>query len=88
MRTKKMPRALEDKFGEKISLWLHNLLDLTDDENFKERLFSLIRLPEAIQYEPEERSVINEVLSRMLSITFIIEKYKEELEDFYSDYND
>ena len=87
---KKMPRALSQELGIKLSEWTHNVTSYFDIwEEKQEELFAIIRSTEDpnIIRSAEEKATIRDVLSYMLSLSFIVLREKEQIEEFYKDYN-
>ena len=86
----KTPRALSQELGIKLSEWTQEVADYFDVSNNKqEEIFSLIRISEdpSDNFSKEERDTIRKVLSYMLSLSFIVLREKEQIEEFYEDYN-
>ena len=87
---KKMPRALSQELGIKLSEWTHNVTSYFDIwEDKQEELFTIIRStgdPNVINTR-DEKDTIHDVLSYMLSLSFIVLREKEQIEEFYKDYN-
>ena len=86
----KTPRALSQELGIKLSEWTQEVADYFDVSNNKqEEIFSLIRISEDPfeNFSKEERDTIRKVLSYMLSLSFIVLREKEQIEEFYEDYN-
>ena len=86
----KTPRALSQELGIKLSDWTHNVtsyFDICDDK--QEQLFAIIRSTEDpdIINSADEKATIREVLSYMLSLSFIVLREKEQIDEFYNDYN-
>ena len=86
----KTPRALSQELGIKLSEWTHNVtsyFDFYDDK--QEQLFAIIRSTEDpnIINTPDEKATIRDVLSYMLSLSFIVLREKEQIDEFYEDYN-
>ena len=86
----KTPRALSQELGIKLSEWTHNVtsyFDICDDK--QEELFAIIRSTEDpdIINSADEKATIRDVLSYMLSLSFIVLREKEQIEEFYEDYN-
>ena len=86
----KTPRALSQELGIKLSDWTHNVtyyFDICEDK--QEELFAIIRSTEDpnIINTPEEKATIRDVLSYMLSLSFIVLREKEQIDEFYEDYN-
>ena len=86
----KTPRALSQELGIKLSEWTQEVANYFDVSNNKqEELFSLIRISEdpLENFSKEERNTIRKVLSYMLSLSFIVLREKQQIEEFYEDYN-
>ena len=86
----KTPRALSQELGIKLSEWTQEIVNYFDVSNNKqEELFTLIRISEdpSDNFSKEERDTIRKVLSYMLSLSFIVLREKEQIEEFYEDYN-
>ena len=86
----KTPRALSQELGIKLSEWTHNVTYYFDEwKDKQEELFAIIRSTEDpnVINTPEEKATIREVLSYMLSLSFIVLREKEQIEEFYEDYN-
>ena len=86
----KTPRALSQELGIKLSDWTQEVANYFDVSNNKqEELFSLIRISEdpLENFSQEERNTIRKVLSYMLSLSFIVLREKQQIEEFYEDYN-
>jgi len=86
----KTPRALSQELGIKLSDWTQEVANYFDVSNNKqEELFSLIRISEdpLENFSKEERDTIRKVLSYMLSLSFIVLREKQQIEEFYEDYN-
>ena len=86
----KTPRALSQELGIKLSDWTHSVtcyFDICEDK--QEELFAIIRSTEDpnIINTPEEKATIRDVLSYMLSLSFIVLREKEQIDEFYEDYN-
>ena len=86
----KTPRALSQELGIKLSEWTHNVtyyFDICDDK--QEQLFAIIRSTEDpdIINTPEEKATIRDVLSYMLSLSFIVLREKQQIDEFFEDYN-
>ena len=87
---KKMPRALSQELGIKLSEWIHNVSSYFDIwEEKQEELFAIIRSTEDpnIINSADEKATIRDVLSYMLSLSFIVLREKEQIKEFYEDYN-
>ena len=86
----KTPRALSQELGIKLSDWTHSVTCYFDDwKDKQEEIFAIIRTTEApdIINTTEEKATIREVLSYMLSLSFIVLREKQQIEEFYEDYN-
>ena len=86
----KTPRALSQELGIKLSEWTQEIVNYFDASNNKqEELFTLIRISEdpSDNFSKEERDTIRKVLSYMLSLSFIVLREKQQIEEFYEDYN-
>lgn len=86
----KTPRPLSQELGIKLSDWTHNVtcyFDICEDK--QEELFAIIRSTEDpnIINTPDEKATIRKVLSYMLSLSFIVLREKQQIEEFYEDYN-
>ena len=86
----KTPRALSQELGIKLSEWTHNVTSYFDFcDNKQEELFAIIRSTEDpdIINSADEKATIRDVLSYMLSLSFIVLREKEQIEEFYKNYN-
>ena len=86
----KTPRALSQELGIKLSEWTQEVANYFDVSNNKqEEIFTLIRISEdpLDNFSKEERDTIRKVLSYMLSLSFIVLREKQQIEEFYEDYN-
>ena len=86
----KTPRALSQELGIKLSDWTQEIVNYFEVSNNKqEEIFAIIRTTEApdIINTTEEKATIRDVLSYMLSLSFIVLREKEQIEEFYEDYN-
>ena len=86
----KTPRALSQELGIKLSDWIHNITYYFDNwKDKQEELFAIIRSTEDpnIINTSDEKATIRDVLSYMLSLSFIVLREKEQIDDFYNDYN-
>ena len=86
----KTPRALSQELGIKLSEWTQEVANYFDVSNNKqEEIFSLIRISDDPydNFSKEERDTIRKVLSYMLSLSFIVLREKEQIDEFYEDYN-
>ena len=88
--TNKTPRALSQELGIKLSDWTHSVTCYFDDwKDKQEELFAIIRSTEDpnVINSADEKATIRDVLSYMLSLSFIVLREKEQIDDFYNDYN-
>lgn len=86
----KTPRPLSQELGIKLSEWTQEIVNYFDVSNNKqEEIFSLIRISEDPydNFSKEERDTIRKVLSFMLSLSFIVLREKQQIDEFYEDYN-
>ena len=86
----KTPRALSQELGIKLSDWTHSVTCYFDDwKDKQEEIFDIIRTTEdpSIINSRDEKDTIRDVLSFMLSLSFIVLREKEQIEEFYEDYN-
>jgi len=86
----KTPRALSQELGIKLSEWTQEIVNYFEVSNNKqEEIFSLIRISEdpSDNFSKEERDTIRKVLSYILSLSFIVLREKQQIEEFYEDYN-
>ena len=86
----KTPRALSQELGIKLSEWTQEIVNYFEVSNNKqEEIFSLIRISEdpSDNFSKEERDTSRKVLSYMLSLSFIVLREKQQIEEFYEDYN-
>ena len=86
----KTPRALSQELGIKLSDWTHSVTCYFDDwKDKQEEIFDIIRTTEdpTIINSADEKATIRDVLSYMLSLSFIVLREKEQIDEFYEDYN-
>ena len=86
----KTPRPLSQELGLKLSDWTHSVSCYFDDwKDKQEEIFDIIRTTEdpTIINSRDEKDTIRDVLSFMLSLSFIVLREKEQIEEFYEDYN-
>ena len=86
----KTPRALSQELGIKLSDWTHSVTCYFDDlKDKQEEIFAIIRSTEdpTIINTRDEKDTIRDVLSFMLSLSFIVLREKEQIDEFYEDYN-
>ena len=86
----KTPRPLSQELGLKLSDWTHSVtcyFDICKDK--QEEIFDIIRTTEdpTIINSADEKATIRYVLSFMLSLSFIVLREKEQIDEFYEDYN-
>ena len=81
---------MSQELGIKLSEWIHNVTSYFDFcDNKQEELFAIIRSTEDpnVINSADEKATIRDVLSYMLSLSFIVLREKEQIDDFYNDYN-
>ena len=86
----KTPRALSQELGIKLSDWTHSVTCYFDNwKDKQEEIFDIIRTTEdpTIINSADEKATIRDVLSFMLSLSFIVLREKEQIDEFYEDYN-
>ena len=86
----KTPRPLSQELGLKLSDWTHSVTCYFDDwKDKQEEIFDIIRTTEdpTIINSRDEKDTIRDVLSFMLSLSFIVLREKEQIDEFYEDYN-
>ena len=86
----KTPRALSQELGIKLSDWTHSVTCYFNDwKDKQEEIFDIIRTTEdpTIINSADEKATIRDVLSYMLSLSFIVLREKEQIDEFYEDYN-
>ena len=86
----KTPRALSQELGIKLSDWTHSVTCYFDNwKDKQEEIFDIIRTTEdpTIINSADEKATIREVLSYMLSLSFIVLREKEQIDEFFEDYN-
>lgn len=86
----KTPRALSQELGIKLSDWTHSVTCYFDNwKDKQEEIFDIIRTTEdpTIINSADEKATIRDVLSYMLSLSFIVLREKEQIDEFYEDYN-
>ena len=86
----KTPRPLSQELGLKLSDWTHSVTCYFNDwKDKQEEIFDIIRTTEdpTIINSRDEKDTIRDVLSFMLSLSFIVLREKEQIEEFYEDYN-
>ena len=86
----KTPRALSQELGIKLSDWTHSVTCYFEDwKDKQEELFAIIRSTEDpnVINSADEKATIRDVLSYMLSLSFIVLREKEQIDEFYEDYN-
>ena len=86
----KTPRALSQELGIKLSDWTHSVTCYFDDwKDKQEEIFDIIRTTEdpTIINSADEKATIRDVLSYMLSLSFIVLREKQQIDEFFEDYN-
>ena len=86
----KTPRPLSQELGLKLSDWTHSVTYYFDNwKDKQEEIFDIIRTTEdpTIINSADEKATIRDVLSYMLSLSFIVLREKEQIDEFYEDYN-
>ena len=86
---KKLPRPLNEVFGRKLVYWLCEIDDRLDrEDDFQEKLLQFPKLLEdSTFFDQEEKAFVKDMFLHMLSLTFIIQRHKEEIALFSDDYN-
>ena len=84
-----LPRPLNEVLGRKLAYWIAEIdgrLDHEDD--FQEKLLQFPKLLEdSTFFDKEEEAFIKDMFLHMLSLTFIVQRHREEIELFYEEYN-
>jgi hypothetical protein len=86
----KTPRPLSQELGLKLSDWTHSVTCYFDNwKDKQEEIFDIIRTTEdpTIINSADEKDTIRDVLSFMLSLSFIVLREKQQIDEFYEDYN-
>lgn len=84
MKTKKQ----KSRFEQEISYWMLTHAEYTLDctENYQEKLHNAIRYNlESI--DDDERQLVVNMLHELLSLSFILQKHKDETKKFYEYWN-
>lgn len=86
---KKLPRPLNEVLGRKLVYWLCEIDDRLDrEDDFQEKLLQFPKLLEdSTFFDQEEKAFVKDMFLHMLSLTFIIQRHKEEIALFSDDYN-
>ena len=89
MNTNKIPRPLNEQLGRKLSFWVSEIdYKLDNEEDFQEKLLQFPKLISDSDFlDKEEEAFVREMFLHMLSLTFIVQKHKEEIAVFYEEYN-
>lgn len=83
-----MPRVLSGRLGAKLSFWVRAMsLRIEADEDFQEKVLSIVQGRYDFELTEEEKALIQGLLSEILSLSFIVQKHKEEIDRFYEEYN-
>ena len=86
---KQLPRPLGEVLGRKLVYWLCEIDDRVDrEDDFQEKLLQFPKLLEdSTFFDQEEKAFVKDMFLHMLSLTFIIQRHKEEIALFSDDYN-
>ena len=86
---KKLPRPRNEVLGRKLVYWLCEIDDRLDrEDDFQEKLLQFPKLLEdSTFFDKEEQAFVKDMFLHMLSLTFIIQRHKEEIALFSDDYN-
>ena len=86
---KQLPRPLGEVLGRKLVYWLCEIDDRLDrEDDFQEKLLQFPKLLEdSTFFDQEEKAFVKDMFLHMLSLTFIIQRHKEEIALFSDDYN-
>ena len=86
---KQLPRPLGEVLGRKLVYWLCEIDDRLDrEDDFQEKLLQFPKLLEdSTFFDQEEQAFVKDMFLHMLSLTFIIQRHKEEIALFSDDYN-
>ena len=87
-RNEQMPRPVARKFGGKVSFWLTNMNDMMQEEGFQEVVFGMIKDIDNDDFcmLDDHQELIKQLLSEVLTLSFILNKHQRALDDFYADY--
>ena len=90
MKGNRLPRPLNEVLGRrKLVYWLCEIDDRLDrEDDFQERLLQFPKLLEdSTFFDKEEQAFVKDMFLHMLSLTFIIQRHKEEIAAFCEEYN-
>ncbi len=78
---KQLPSPLNEVLGRKLAYWLCEIDDKIDrEEDFQEKLLQFPKLLEdSTFFDKEEEAFVKDIFLHVLSLTFIIQKHKEEI---------
>lgn len=80
-------KVKKEYFETRISIWLGDILHFMDEnENFNEKTLSLI-MNDNSEPTAEEKEFTTKLLHQTLSLSFILDKNRKELEDFQNYWN-
>ena len=87
---KQLPSPLNKVLGRKLAYWLCEIDDKIDrEEDFQEKLLQFPKLLEdSTFFDKEEEAFVKDIFLHVLSLTFIIQKHKEEICTFCEQYNE
>nr|DAQ94513.1 MAG TPA: hypothetical protein [Caudoviricetes sp.] len=87
---KQLPSPLNEVLGRKLAYWLCEIDDKIDRvEDFQEKLLQFPKLLEdSTFFDKEEEAFVKDIFLHVLSLTFIIQKHKEEIWTFCEQYNE
>jgi len=87
---KQLPSPLNEVLGRKLAYWLCEIDDKIDRvEDFQEKLLQFPKLLEdSTFFDKEEEAFVKDIFLHVLSLTFIIQKHKEEICAFCEQYNE
>jgi len=87
---KQLPSPLNEVLGRKLAYWLCEIDDKIDrEEDFQEKLLQFPKLLEdSTFFDKEEEAFVKDIFLHVLSLTFIIQKHKEEIRTFCEQYNE
>ena len=89
MKGNTLPRPLNEVLGRKLAYWIAEIEGRLDHEDdFQEKLLQFPKLLEdSTFFDKEEEAFIKDMFLHMLSLTFIVQRHREEIELFYEEYN-
>lgn len=84
-----LPRPLNEVLGRKLAYWIAEIDDRLDrEDDFQEKLLQFPKLLEDSGFfDQEEKAFVKNIFLHMLSLTFIVQRHKEEIELFCEEYN-